>query len=143
MQASNRTWDQRKPTDGVGPALPPSPHWHLNLMLFSSYTSQTSLKKEEKIRSTWPSFTATCSNLPHTLDTWSKKIPSEYLQAPAFTLDKPRYPCSGHWCKRNVSLLPALRKPTSFFFGKKITNPTWFCIYNSICACDRRQAPTG
>lgn len=48
MQASNRTWDQRKPTAGMGPALPPILHWQLNLMFFSSYTSLTSLKKEEK-----------------------------------------------------------------------------------------------
>lgn len=32
----------------ASPALPPTPHWHFNLMLFPSYTWLISLEKEEK-----------------------------------------------------------------------------------------------
>lgn len=76
------------------------------------------------------------------LDAWVKKIPPEFLQCSTFTLDKPKYLCIGHRFKRSLSLLPLLRKLTSFSFGKNMY-PTWFCIYSSICACDRRQAPKG
>lgn len=146
-QASDGAWEQRKPTAGMGPARLPSsasypamavqPHAFLFIYLANFFK-----EGGKKPPSTQASFSATCGNLPHTLDSWGKKIPPEFLQCPTFTLDKPRCPRIGHRFKGSLSLPTALRKPTSFSFGKKSTHPTRFCIYNSICVCDRRQAPT-
>lgn len=93
----------------------------------------------KKNPSTWASFIATCGNLSHMLDAWGKKIPPEFLQCQAFTLDKPKCPCIGHWLKRSLSLLPTFREFTSFSSGKKSTYPIWLCVYKSARVTEERH----